>query len=96
MPQIVITSRALDDLIRLRELLLEKDRVAADKARRVLIAAIDRLAQNPNLGRVLENGLRVLTVSFGKYGYQVAYRHGEEKVYILAVRGGREDGFRAG
>jgi plasmid stabilization system protein ParE len=95
MPKIVITPQALDDLIRLRKFLLEKDETAADKAKRVLVAAIDRLAQNPYLGRVLEDDLRALTVSFGKYGYQVAYRHDEERVYILAIRGGREESFRA-
>ncbi len=93
MPRIVITERAVMDLNCLQKFLSEKDEEAAVRAGRALRTAIDRLAQNPYLGRTLEGDIRGLTVNFGKYGYQIAYRY-YNIIYILAIRGGREDALK--
>jgi plasmid stabilization system protein ParE len=82
------------DLARLRDFLSKKNEEAADKAQRSLASAFGRLKLTPLLGRALKGDLRVLTVSFGKYGYLLAYRCDGESVYILAVKSGREDRFR--
>ena len=81
------------DLARLRAFLREKNEAAADKAGLALTAAFQRLGRFPELGRPVEEYLRVLIVPFGKYGYLVAYTIHEERVYILALRSAREKGF---
>ncbi|GHV56625.1 hypothetical protein FACS189460_1750 [Deltaproteobacteria bacterium] len=93
MPQVVVSRLTLADLARLRCFLRTKNEVAAARARRILISAINRLGQNPKLGRSVADGLRVMTVSFGQYGYQIAYVCEEHRVYILALKSGREEGF---
>lgn len=93
MPQIVITERVALDFVRLRDFLKKKNAEAAQHASRAIIQAMDRLAHNPYLGPELDSDIQALTVKFGKYGYQIAYRY-DEKVYILAMRSGREDSFK--
>jgi len=76
MIKIVVTAHARNDLVRLRQFLAKENPDAARKAVGVLVSAIDRLADFPEMGRCVEAlpDLRVLNPSFGNSGYRIYYR----------------------
>jgi plasmid stabilization system protein ParE len=86
-----------DDLERiLGHLLTENDE--ADGAGRVreIIGALDVLEANPLIGRPARGRTRELVIGRGSRGYVALYRFVPEAdtVFVLAVRGQREVGFR--
>lgn len=76
MTQVILTAKAREDLLRLREFLVWKNPIAAKKATAILVEAIDGLAEFPEMGKPIEAlpNMRVLTKSFGKAGYKIYYR----------------------
>lgn len=100
MPQINITRRAWDDLIRLRAFIEEKNPRASQRASERITSTIDQLATFPLLGRAcpeeyLPAEFRELVINFGQDGYVVLYRVDipADTVTIVAIRHQREAGF---
>lgn len=85
-----------DDLDRILEHLLAHQ--AADAPSRVedIITAIDVLERNPMIGRPARDDLRELVIGRGARGYIALYRYVSEldTVFVLAIRGQREAGYR--
>lgn len=97
MPSVRLTQRALRDLERMREFLQLKNAAAAKKASTKIIQMIQMLSSQPDMGRPVEDslqGLRELVVKFGRDGYVVLYRYIGDEVLIVAIRHGREDGYK--
>ena len=90
-----LTARALDDLERLVEFLLDSDSVAATETERLIMEALDILRRHPLIGRPVESGLRELVISRGASGYLALYsvEESDDAIMVLAIRHQREVGF---
>lgn len=96
MPQVRFAPAALHDLERLREFLRPKNPAAAKWAAIAITRAIQALAQNPQIGRPVEDldaEYRELLVDFGDSGYITLYRHDGDVVTVLALRHQKEAGY---
>jgi len=96
MPRIKWSERGLLDLIRLHEFLAPKSRDAAMRAVNAIRQRVKILAAFPEIGRPvdgLSGEFRELVIEFGHAGYVVWYRYDGERVFIVAVRSGREAGY---
>ncbi len=95
MTQLVYTPRAIADLQRLTDFLLERDPAAAGATFDVIAAALEILTQHPLIGRRAADDLRELVISRGHSGYLALYHHdyGRDEVVIHAIRHQREAGF---
>lgn len=95
MARLIYSARALSDLVRLTDFLLESDPDAAPETVDLIAEAIAILAHHPHIGRLVEEGLRELVISRGRSGYLALYSHEEasDTVFILAVRYQRELGY---
>lgn len=83
-------SRALSDLVEIRNYLLEHSPSAAERFRQHVMAAIDRLSDFPMIGRATdEPNVRVLILT--RYPYLVFYSVTGQDVVILHVRNGARD-----
>ena len=98
MPSVIITPSARADILRLREFLREKSPQAAYQFGNSLADTLDRLAQNPRMGRPIEQvvGLHRLVMPFGAAGYVLPYRYlaygNDDRLYLLRLRHSRETG----
>ena len=98
MPSVIITPSARADILRLREFLREKSPQAAYQFGNSLADTLDRLAQNPRMGRPIEQvvGLHRLVMPFGAAGYVLHYRYlaygNDDRLYLLRLRHSREIG----
>lgn len=94
MARVGYTERALSDLDRLSDFLLEADPIAALETTRLVVEAIHVLGNHPLIGRPAEQGLRELVISRGRSGYVALYTYEpmEDFVLILSVRHQREAG----
>jgi toxin ParE1/3/4 len=82
--------RALADLADIRDYLVERSPVGAERVRLHLVETIDRLADFPFLGRPTdEPGVRVLVLT--RYPYLVFYAVMADDVVILHVRHGARE-----
>jgi plasmid stabilization system protein ParE len=95
MSVIVYAPRALADIERLIDFLLDDEPHSAIETGEVLVRGIEILAEHPLIGRPVEEGLRELILSRGRSGYVVLYRFdvARDQVLILAIRHQREAGF---
>ena len=95
MARISYSGRALDDLARLTDFLLQSDARAAGGTVGLLVEAISILENHPLMGCPVEQDLRELVISRGKSGYLALYDHEswQETVLILAIRHQREAGY---
>jgi addiction module RelE/StbE family toxin len=93
--QLSYSERALRDIERLSDFLIESDPKAAVKTARIIVEAVRILANHPLIGRQAEPGLRELIISRGRTGYVALYSYEEltDRVLILAVRHQREAGY---
>jgi len=93
--RIVYSSRALDDLARLFEFLVEHDPDAANASALAIRNGIEMLARHPYAGRRVEREVRELVISYGNSGYVALYRFLpiKDEVRILALRHQRELGY---
>jgi hypothetical protein len=89
------SARAVADLERLTDFLLESDPHAATETLALIGEAIGLLVRHPFIGRPLSDGLRELVISRGKTGYVALYSIEEidDAVLILAIRHQREAGY---
>jgi plasmid stabilization system protein ParE len=94
MTSVIYTLRALDDLDRLENFLLEVDATLARQTIPLIISAVETLRLHPNIGRRSGSRLRELVISRGKTGYVALYRYNEirDQVIVLAIRHQREVG----
>ena len=81
--------RALADLERLHRFVAQSDPASADRIQRRLLAGIDALAEQPALGRVLEEGRPIRQWVAGEHVIHYAV-WGEEEVIVLRIWHGRE------
>ena len=92
MAQIVYSARALADIDRAFEFLVEQDPPSAIKAAAAIRHAVEALAEHPLIGHSVSGGLRELVISFGKTGYVALYWFFPERaeIWILGIRHQRE------
>ena len=96
MPRLIWTPEALADLARLHNFLVSNNPDAARRAIAAIRAGVRLLEDHPRVGRVMADmpeGFRAWPISFGASGYVALYRLHDERVVILAVKHGREQGF---
>jgi plasmid stabilization system protein ParE len=95
MARVIYAERALSDLVRLTDFLVQAESAAALEAVDLITEAVRVLANHPLIGRSAEQGLRELIISRGKSGYVALYSYELEQdtVLVLSVRHQREAGF---
>ncbi len=96
MPHLVWSPPALRDVQRLYRFLAAPQGTSATRAIQAIRMGVRRLAQQPYLGRPveeMESNYREWLIPFGQSGYVVLYRLAGERVVILAVRHQREVGY---
>jgi plasmid stabilization system protein ParE len=92
---VIYAERALSDLGRLTDFLLEAEPAAALDTVNLVAEAVQVLENHPLIGRAAEQGLRELVISRGKSGYVALYSYEPEQdtVLVLSVRHQRESGY---
>lgn len=97
MTRLVLAPRAVLDMERLAEFLLESEPDSAEQTGAVLIGGLGILKQHPLVGRVVELGYRELLISRGRTGYVALYTYDVVKdvALILAIRHQREEDFKS-
>lgn len=95
MARLIYSSRALVDMERLVDFLLDDAPAAALATMDIIIEAVQILENHPLIGRPIEHDLRELIISRGKTGYVALYSYEQiqDAVLILAVRHQREAGY---
>jgi plasmid stabilization system protein ParE len=85
-----------DDFDRIFDHLAEQDSAQAAARIREVIQAIDVLQTNPLIGRPAAGDKRELIIGRGASGYVALYRYviALDTVFLLAIRGQREGGYR--
>jgi addiction module RelE/StbE family toxin len=93
--KISYSDKALTDLERLTDFLLESDTQAAVETIDLITDAVAVLKRHPLIGRPVEDDLRELVISRGRTGYVAlySYEEGVDRVMVLAVRHQREAGY---
>jgi addiction module RelE/StbE family toxin len=93
--RLIYSRRALVDLERLTDFLLESEPVAALLTIELISQAIQILENHPLVGRSAEHSMRELVISRGRTGYLALYSYEEDHdtVMILAIRHQREAGY---
>jgi plasmid stabilization system protein ParE len=91
-PRLVLAPRALGDLERLADFLLEHSPVHAAATAALIVEALDVLKGHPLIGRPVEAGLHELVISRGRTGHVALYRYQVEhdRALVLAIRHQRE------
>jgi addiction module RelE/StbE family toxin len=89
------SERALTDLERITDFLIDHDPAAAAETLELIEEAVNLLIRHPLVGRPVEYGLRELVISRGRTGYLALYsfEEGQDAVLILAIRHQREAGY---
>ena len=95
MPSLRYSDRAARDLVRIAEFLAKEDSTRGPAAVARVIDAIRILERHPLVGRVADDPLRELIISYGRSGYIGLYRYDvkRDRVLIKAIRHQREVGF---
>ncbi len=96
MPRLIWAPPALHDVQRLYRFLAEKNTDAARRAVKSIRDGVKVLAQQPAIGRPVEDmepEFREWLIDFGDSGYIALYRYDGETAVILAVRHQREAGY---
>lgn len=95
MAKLSYSARALADLERLTDFLIESDPAVAAETIGLIAEAVELLIRHPLIGRPVEHPLRELVISRGRTGYVALYSFEEDQdaVLILAIRHQREAGY---
>lgn len=96
MPQLIWSPAALLDVERLYHFLAKKNPDAARRAARSIREGMKILADQPGVGRPVEDmdpEFREWFIPFGDNGYVSLYRFDCETAVVLAVRHQREAGY---
>jgi addiction module RelE/StbE family toxin len=93
--KLIYSERALADLERLTDFLIESNPLAAADTVGLIEEAVTLLRRHPLIGRPVEHALRELVISRGRTGYVAlySYEEGLDAVLILAIRHQREAGY---
>lgn len=93
MARIVLAPRALEDIERLSEFLIESDPLAAATTANLLMDGIRVPKNHPLIGRLVERSYREVLISRGRSGYIVLYKYDvlRDLAVVLAIRHQRED-----
>lgn len=86
---VVLTPRALGDIERIRDYLLERSPSGADNVRQAIVATLEHLRDHPRLGRNRPE-LGVRSIGVPRYSYSIYYRIGDERIEIVHVRDDRQ------
>lgn len=95
MPKLIWTPEALADVQRLYRFLAPKNVSAAQRAVQAIRAGVNILAEQPQIGRPIEDldpEFREWLIDFGSSGYVALYHFDGESAVILAVRHQKESG----
>jgi plasmid stabilization system protein ParE len=95
--RLIYAARALADLDRLTDFLVETEPAAALETVGLIIEAVQVLENHPLIGRPAEQELKELVISRGQSGYLALYSYEVEQdvVLVLAVRHQREAGYES-
>ncbi|MBK7356029.1 type II toxin-antitoxin system RelE/ParE family toxin [Propionivibrio sp.] len=96
MPQLIWSPAALRDVQRLYRFLAEKNAEAAKRAAKTIREAVQIIAQQPGIGRPvddLEHEYREWIIDYGDSGYVALYHYDSKEAVILAIRHQREAGY---
>ena len=95
MARLIYSARALIDLERLTDFLVQSDPAAALVTVELIEEAVTVLRRHPLIGRPVESELRELLISRGRSGYVALYSFepAYDVVLILAIRHQREAGY---
>lgn len=95
MARLIYTERALADLDRLTDFLVQAEPVAGMETVDLIAEAVQVLGHHPLIGRPAEHGLRELVISRGRSGYLALYSYESDQdvVLVLSVRHQREAGY---
>lgn len=98
MARIALAPEVRDDLERIFDHLLEHDPDHASSRVGEIMQAIDVLATNPLIGRPAAREKRELVIGRRSHGYVALYRYvaATDVVFVLAIRGQKEAGYRRG
>lgn len=95
MAKLSYSGRALADLERLTDFLIENDASAAAETVELIEEAVSLLSRHPLIGRSVAYPLRELVISRGRSGYVALYSFEEARgaILILSIRHQREAGY---
>jgi plasmid stabilization system protein ParE len=93
--RLIYTERALADLERLADFLMETDPAAASHTVDLIEEAVGVLERHPLIGRIADGPLRELFISRGRSGYVALYSFERihDTVLVLGIRHQREAGY---
>ena len=94
MTRLVLAPRALADIERLTDFLIESDPYSASETGALLLDGLAILKNHPLVGRKVEDGFRELVISRGRTGYLALYDYdvAHDTTIVLAIRHQREQG----
>jgi plasmid stabilization system protein ParE len=89
------SARALEDLARLGDFLIEDDSEAGRATAALILDGLEVLETHPLIGRIATGTLRELVISRGRSGYLALYEYqpATDRVVVVAIRHQREAGF---
>jgi plasmid stabilization system protein ParE len=93
--RLIYSARALIDLERLTDFLIQSDPAAALVTVELIEEAVTVLRRHPLIGRPVEHELQELLISRGRSGYVALYSFepAYDVVLVLAIRHQREAGY---
>ena len=96
MARIELAPELTDDFDRILDHLLAQEAKNASSRVSDIVSAIEVLGQHPLIGRPVSADLRELVIGRSAHGYVALYRYVEEvdTVFVLAIRGQKESGYR--
>jgi toxin ParE1/3/4 len=96
MTRVALAARVDEDFERIRAHLETHGVEDADERIRLIVSALDVLANNPRIGRRAAAGQRELVIGQGSRGYVARYRYlpARDLVLVLALRAQREGSYR--
>ncbi|HEX8978700.1 MAG TPA: type II toxin-antitoxin system RelE/ParE family toxin [Parasulfuritortus sp.] len=95
--RLVLAPRALLDIERLADFLVESDPHSAAETGALLLDGLSILKNHPLVGHKVEDGFRELVISRGRTGYLALYDYDvmRDTAIVLAIRHQRERGHSA-
>ena len=95
MSRLVFSPRALQDIERCVEFLIDSDPAAASATNALIVSGLRMLKDHPLVGRPVELAYREMLISRGRNGYIALYKYEVERdiAIVLAIRHQRESGY---
>ena len=95
MTRLVFSPRALQDIERCVEFLMDSDSTTASATTELIVGGLRMLKDHPLVGRPVELGYREMLISRGRNGYIALYKYVVEMdiAIVLAIRHQREGGY---